>query len=56
MLATIGVDLEKIVSLQDDLFGLDSRSNPDFRVGARLRPVVDAAFASLVMHYSGPVQ
>ena len=55
-LKAIGVDLQQLDLVIDELFDIHSASNLCFQKGGNLRPFVEACFASQIMAYSERVQ
>ena len=55
-LKEIGVDLQELDLVIDELFDIHSASNRCFQKGGNLRPFVQACFASQIMAYSDRVQ
>lgn len=51
-LAEIGISVADLDSVIDDLFRLDSAVAPQLLKDGKLRPAVNAAFASLLMYYA----
>ena len=47
----MGVNMEAVADLIDDIFRLDSASPPMLKRDGHLRPAVEAAFASMVMYF-----
>jgi len=55
-LREIGVDLEKLNVVLDEMYDIHSACNPLFHQGARLRPFIEACAATHFMYYSERVQ
>ena len=51
VLETLGVDMEAITNMIDELFRLDSASPPMLWRHGHMRPMVHAAFASMIMYF-----
>jgi hypothetical protein len=51
-LQEIGVDLEQLNLVIDEIYDIHSASNPSFQKGGRLRPFILACAATQIMYYS----
>jgi hypothetical protein len=50
-LETIGVQMDQLAVVVNEVLRIDSTTHPDFQITGRLRPFIDSVFATLVMYY-----
>lgn len=54
--ALVTTDAARLSTMADNLFRIDSATPPALRAGGHLRPMIEAALASMLMHYSARVK
>ena len=50
-LETIGVQMDQLAVVVNEVLRIDSTTHPDFQITGRLRPFINSVFATLVMYY-----